>query len=77
TTRSGVYGATFYAVVGIHAAHVVAALIALAVVWRRAARGLVSPVRRESVVVGALFWIFVVAVWPFLYVLLYQPWGIR
>ena len=77
TTRSGVYGATFYAVVGIHAAHVVAALIALAFVWRRAACGLVTPAHRESVVVCALFWIFVVGVWPLLYVLLYQPWGGR
>lgn len=74
TTRSGVYGATFYAVVGIHAVHVIAALLALAVVWRRAARHRVS---RESVFVCALFWIFVVAVWPVLYVLLYQPWGAR
>lgn len=77
TTRSGVYGATFYAVVGIHAAHVVAALVALAFVWRRAARGLVSPVHRESVVVCGLFWLFVVGVWPILYVLLYQPWSGR
>lgn len=77
TTRSGVYGATFYAVVGIHATHVVAALVALAVVWRRASRGAITPAHRESVVVCAMFWIFVVAVWPALYVLLYQPWGIR
>ncbi len=77
TTRSGVYGATFYAVVGIHGTHVVAALIALAVTWRRADRGGITPARRESVVVCALFWIFVVAVWPILYVLLYQPWGGR
>ena len=75
TTRSGVYGATFYAVVGIHATHVVAALIALAVVWRRASRGAITPAHRESVVVCAMFWIFVVGIWPALYVLLYQPWG--
>lgn len=78
TTASSVYGATFYTIVGCHAAHVIAGLTALSVVTYRATR---SRVRLGSTVVpdalvspllGArLFWLFVVAIWPPLYALVY------
>jgi heme/copper-type cytochrome/quinol oxidase subunit 3 len=74
TTRSGVYGATFYAIIGIHAAHVVAALAFLFVVWRRTGRVLATVERDGGVRLAAMFWLFVVAVWPLLYALLYEPW---
>lgn len=72
--RASVYGATFYAVVGIHAAHVVSALIVLAVSLGRARRGAYTPARHEGLVLCSWFWLFVVLVWPVLYLLLYQPW---
>ena len=74
TTRSGMYGATFYAIIGIHATHVVAALIYLLVVVRRTSRALATPERDRGVPLAAMFWLFVVAVWPILYALLYEPW---
>lgn len=63
TTRSSLYGATFYAIVGAHAVHVVAALAALAWVAARPRDGSFVPVR--------MFWAFVVAVWPVLYLVVY------
>lgn len=73
--RTSVYGATFYAVVGIHATHVVAALIVVAVSLARARRGAYTPARHEGLVLCSWFWLFVVLVWPALYLLLYQPWS--
>jgi len=77
TTGSGVYGSTFYVVVGIHAAHVLVAVLALAVIWALSLVGQITPAHREPVVIVAFFWLFVVLVWPILYLLLYQPWAPR
>lgn len=74
TTRSGMYGATFYAIIGIHGAHVVAALIYLLVVLLRTSRTPATPGRDRGVRLASMFWLFVVAVWPLLYALLYEPW---
>lgn len=77
TTGSGVYGSTFYVVVGMHAAHVFAAVLALVVVWSLSWIGQITPAHREPVVIVAFLWLFVVLVWPVLYLLLYQPWAGR
>jgi heme/copper-type cytochrome/quinol oxidase subunit 3 len=74
SSRAGVYGATFYAVVGIHGAHVLAALIVLLLSWRRAARGGFTPTRHGGLTLCAMLWLFVVGVWPILFALLYEPW---
>ena len=69
TTRSSLYGATFYTIVGAHGLHVLAAVIALgfALVRARADAGAdpgwIAPWR--------MYWLFVVAVWPVLYALVY------
>lgn len=68
---SGIYGGMFYAVVGAHAAHVLGALLWLLAVL------CIGPLRRGAVAGGdglsllSLYWCFVVALWPFLYALLY------
>ena len=77
TGESGVYAATFYTMVGVHAAHVVAALAVLLVHLRRAGRAGIDSTRSgawSGLRACTLYWVFVVAVWPVLYVLLYQPW---
>ncbi len=68
------YGGTFYTLIGAHGLHVVAALVTLFVVAVRV-DGL--PARRASHAVHllSLYWYFVVAVWPVLYLLVYQPWA--
>ena len=68
---SSLYGATFYTLIGCHALHVLIAVIALLIVlfgiWRSA------PTRRSAtrLQVCQLYWFFVVAIWPVLYVLVY------
>jgi heme/copper-type cytochrome/quinol oxidase subunit 3 len=71
TVSSGTYGATFYTLIGAHAAHVLAALVWLVVARWLAARGRFGDGRTAPVKACAMYWHFVVALWPVLYVLVY------
>ncbi len=71
TTASSLYGALFYTVVGAHALHVLAALIALGVVLRRARAGRYTAVSHDGILAMRLYWYFVVAIWPPLYGVVY------
>jgi heme/copper-type cytochrome/quinol oxidase subunit 3 len=68
---SGVYGATFYTLIGIHGAHVLGAVVWLTVVLWLARRGAYARTRRAGLVCCAMYWHFVVALWPILYLLVY------
>jgi cytochrome c oxidase subunit III len=68
---SGVYGATFYTLIGCHGAHVLGALFWLVVVWAEARRGRFSERSYQGVQLCAMYWTFVVALWPVLYGLVY------
>jgi heme/copper-type cytochrome/quinol oxidase subunit 3 len=68
---SSLYGGTFYTLIGCHGLHVLAAVIALVALLVRAVRGEGSGPRRSEVDTCQLYWLFVVAVWPVLYVLVY------
>ena len=68
TITSSTYGALFYTVIGAHAAHAVAAILALA--WATLRLGL-GTLTREVLSAVAIFWYFVVLVWPFLYFVVY------
>jgi cytochrome c oxidase subunit 3 len=68
TLTSSTHGAFFYLIVGIHALHALAALIALGWAWARLRNGVLSP---SSFAAVALFWYFVVGVWPVLYLRVY------
>lgn len=68
TMQSGPYGSFFYLIVGTHAAHAVAAIVALLWASLQMGSGRVSADGYRAV---RLFWYFVVAVWPILYVLVY------
>jgi len=71
TVSSGAYGATFYTLIGIHAAHVVGALVLLAITLAFAARGRFLDGRPAILRACAIYWHFVVALWPILYVAVY------
>lgn len=71
TLSSGAYGGTFYTLIGFHAAHVVAALAWLGVVLGLAARGRSGGPRAAVVTACAMYWHFVVALWPILYLSVY------
>ena len=71
TAASGTYGATFYMLVGAHAAHLLVALAWLAAVAWLAATGRLALARPAPVNACALYWHFVVTLWPVLYVSVY------
>ncbi len=64
TIRSSQMGGFFYLMVGTHALHAVGALYGLIVAYRRLLEGNLT---REVFATVALFWYFVVGVWPVLY----------
>ena len=68
TITSSTYGALFYTIIGAHALHAVAAIAALG--WAFA-RLLSDRLTKEAMSTVALFWYFVVLVWPFLYFQVY------
>jgi cytochrome c oxidase subunit 3 len=67
---SGVYGSTFYTLIGFHGVHVLAAVLALVYVLARVAG---NGVEHSAVTLETcrLYWLFVVGVWPILYGLVY------
>ena len=71
TLSSSVYGATFYTLIGCHALHVFGALLWLAVVLLRARKGRYSARNYAGVQLCAMYWTFVVGLWPVLYGLVY------
>jgi len=71
TVSSSVYGGLFYTLIGFHALHVFGALVWLMVVFALARRGHYANNRYLGVQTCAMFWTFVVALWPALYGLVY------
>jgi cytochrome c oxidase subunit III len=68
---SGIYGATFYTLIGLHAAHVLGAVAWLTVVVGLARRGRFTRARHAALTCCAMYWHFVVGLWPVLYLLVY------
>ena len=64
TLQSSSYGGFFYLIVGTHALHAVAALVALVWAWTRLDQERLTGTQLATV---AAFWYFVVLVWPILY----------
>ena len=71
TVSSGAYGGTFYTLIGTHAAHVLAAVVWVGVTVVLAARGRFADGRTAPLQACAIYWHFVVALWPILYVTVY------
>ena len=71
TFKSSLYGSLFYLIIGLHALHVVIAIIAMIYTYSRfisSTKGQVSSTEFNTIQV---LWLFVVGVWPILYVLVY------
>lgn len=68
TLTSSTYGSFFYLIVGLHALHAVAGLVALGAVNLRLRRGALTA---ETFWTVQVFWYFVVGLWPILYALVY------
>jgi len=71
TLSTGMYGATFYTLIGCHGLHVLAAVVWLLVVLARAQRTrFAAPVRVPLELCG-IYWFYVVALWAGLFPLVY------
>jgi heme/copper-type cytochrome/quinol oxidase subunit 3 len=68
---SGIFGAVFYTLIGAHGVHVLVALVWLTLVTWAATRGRYAARDHVGVAVCAMYWHFVVALWPILYLLVY------
>lgn len=71
TIRTGVYGATFYILIGCHALHVLAAVIWLLIVTWLAMKGRFPATRFIGVEVCGMYWYFVGGLWVILFALVY------
>ena len=71
TATANLYGAAFYVIIGMHALHVLIAVTAVLFVWRKSARKVYSSAHHTGVSMCALFWFFVVLIWPILYIVVY------
>lgn len=69
TMTSSPYGAFFYLIVGTHALHAIVSLGYLVWAMIRMSRGVLTPANFASV---QIFWYFVVAVWPIIFLQVYR-----
>ncbi|MDE0299551.1 MAG: cytochrome c oxidase subunit 3 [Candidatus Poribacteria bacterium] len=71
TLSSGVYGSIFYVLIGCHALHALLAVVWVLGVLAKAVAGRFSADQHLGVEICAIYWTFVVVLWPILYVLVY------
>jgi heme/copper-type cytochrome/quinol oxidase subunit 3 len=71
TVSSSVYGGLFYTLIGAHGVHVLGALAWLVVVYAQMRKGRFSRKDFAGLQICRMYWIFVVALWPLLYGLVY------
>jgi heme/copper-type cytochrome/quinol oxidase subunit 3 len=71
TISTGIYGATFYTLIGCHALHVLAAVVWLLIVVWQARRGKFSARNSVGVEVCSMYWYYVGALWLVLFALVY------
>jgi len=71
TLSAGTYGATFYTLIGTHAAHVLGAVVWLGLVWHWARRGEIAG-SFGALEACTVYWLFVCALWLVLFALVYQ-----
>lgn len=71
TAPSGIYGGTFYTLIGAHAVHVLGALVWLSIILMGTRSGPSATPNQSRVLVFGMYWYFVVGLWPILYTLVY------
>jgi cytochrome c oxidase subunit III len=71
TLSSSVYGATFYTLIGCHAAHVFGAVIWLLIILVMAKKYRFTCEQFVGVQVCGIYWYFVVTLWPILFGVVY------
>ncbi|CAK0773529.1 COX3 domain-containing protein [Gammaproteobacteria bacterium] len=68
TMVSGVFGACFFLLIGMHGLHAVTAIIAMIYLWTKMKEG---ELKIEHMQAMTVYWMFIVCIWPLLYGLVY------
>ena len=68
---SGVYGAVFYGMTGMHALHVISGVVLILIIWNLGRKGHYSSKDHWGVEATAIYWHYVDLVWVFFYPALY------
>lgn len=68
TLTSSIYGSFFYLIIGTHALHVLFAILALLISYRKLLK---NELKQDTFAAMKAFWFFVVGLWPVLYWLVY------
>ena len=68
---SGVYGSTFYTLIGCHGVHVLGAVVVLLYLSKKITQGWPASKVEVAVKVAGMYWFLVVGLWPALYTLVY------
>jgi len=71
TLQTNVFGSTFYALVGLHASHVIIGLLLLGIVFVAGLRGKIHPDHFEHVEMVSWYWHFVDAIWVVVLLVVY------
>ncbi|MDA0999409.1 MAG: heme-copper oxidase subunit III [bacterium] len=71
TASSGVFGSTFYTIIGTHGLHVLGGVLWLLTVLYGAWQGHFTPERHARVQTCGMYWHLVVGLWPVLFFLVY------
>ena len=71
TISTGMYGATFYTLIGCHGVHVLAAVAWLLIVLARAQRSRFAGGIRVPLELCSIYWFYVVGLWAALFPLVY------
>ena len=72
TTSSSIFGGFFYIIIGAHALHAVVGILILLYVFKKTKdESLTTDDKALSIMVGSIYWFFVVLLWPVLYYLVY------
>ena len=68
---SGIFGASFYTLTGMHGLHVFAGIIYLIVLLLQAAQGKYTFTKYTGLTLGTLYWHFVDVIWVVLFSIFY------
>jgi cytochrome c oxidase subunit 3 len=71
TLQTNLFGTTYYALVGLHATHVVVGLVLLSIAFAVTSSGLATEKHSERLEVLSMYWHFVDAVWVVVFLVVY------
>ncbi|WP_179491202.1 cytochrome c oxidase subunit 3 [Granulicella arctica] len=71
TIRTNLFGTTYYALVGLHASHVIIGLVMLSIALVATLSGRMKELHTERLEVLSLYWHFVDAIWVVVFLIVY------